>query len=248
MSNKKSTEKSSEQPTPARYKVTERKVTDYQPDPQNANRGNRRGQKMLEQSYKKYGAGRSWLADKDGQLVAGNHARQAAIESGIEDVIEIEVADPKMQVVVRRPDVDLDGEDPAARELAFADNRTGEISLEWSPEEIAAHEALLRDAELFRDDEIEALLALGEIEEFVGEATGDGSQHPERTSLEGRQAKISPVMYMEDLRDFEDAIRLARDITGERRRGACLAYVCKFFLDQMVDDELKGLLDGDAEG
>lgn len=229
---------------PKKYQVHERKVGDYKPDPENANRGTRRGRRVLEGSYKRFGAGRSWLADKDGQLVAGNQSRQAALSAGVEDVIEVEVLDPNMQVVIRRPDLDLDGEDLTAREFAFADNRTGEINLDWSPEQIREHEDMLRELEMFRDDELDDLLLQGDVEEGVEAAVRDGVTHNDRTSLDQNQKKkISPVLYVDDLDVFENAITMARELSGERRRAACLVQICQFFLDQHTDDELKDLLD-----
>lgn len=232
----------------ARYQVHERKVGDYQTDPENANKGTRRGKRVLEGSYKRFGAGRSWLADRDGQLIAGNQSRQAAIAVGVDDVVEVEVLDPNLQVVIRRPDLDLDGDVLTAREFAFADNRTGEVNLEWSPEQIREHEGMLRDIELFRDDELDDLLLQGDIEEGVEAAVRDGVTHGDRSKLhERQQKKISPVLYVDDLEVFENAITMARSLTGERRRAGLLVHICQFFLDAHTDEELKEMLDADTD-
>jgi len=49
--------------------VTHRKLTDYVPNPKNSNTGSERGQGMIEHSFRKYGAGRSLLVDKNGKQI-----------------------------------------------------------------------------------------------------------------------------------------------------------------------------------
>lgn len=100
------------------------------PDEKNANRGNQRGTGMIEESLRKYGAGRSILVDKNGRVIAGNKTLEGATSIGLEDVIVVET-DGKKLVAVKRTDLDLDS--PEARELAIADNRTGQVNLEWDP-------------------------------------------------------------------------------------------------------------------
>lgn len=139
-------------------KVTRRKLADYKADPANANKGTERGQYMLENSLNKYGAGRSVLADKNGYLIAGNKTTEVAGQLGFEDVIEVET-DGKTLVVVRRADLDLIN-DPKARELAYSDNRAGEVGLEWDVEQLLADKNAEIDlGQFFHDDELEALLS-----------------------------------------------------------------------------------------
>jgi hypothetical protein len=119
-------------------KVTKKKLSDYTPNPKNHNTGTERGAQMLENSLNRYGAGRSLLSDKDGALIAGNQTLQAALDAGIEEVIEIET-DGKALVVVKRTDLDLDDpESTAAIELGYMDNRSHEISFRLDTEQIAA--------------------------------------------------------------------------------------------------------------
>lgn len=109
-------------------KVTRRKLTDYQQNPRNPNKaGKARGKKAIEHSFSEYGAGRSLLASADDVLIAGNQSQQGALAAGIEDVIEVET-DGSALVVVKR--TDLQGDDARARELAYADNRTYELSFQ----------------------------------------------------------------------------------------------------------------------
>ena len=105
-----------------------RKLTDFQPDPQNANKGTPRGASMLEDSIGEDGAGRSMLATADGVLIAGNKTQAALIERGIEEVIVVHT-DGTRSVVVQRDDV-LAGT-PHAQRMAVRDNRSSEVGLAW---------------------------------------------------------------------------------------------------------------------
>jgi hypothetical protein len=110
-------------------------LADLTPDSRNANRGTERGRAMLEHSLRRYGAGRSVLADRDGNLIAGNKTVEVAAELGIP--IRTVETDGTELVVVQRRDLDL-ATDQAARELAYADNRIGQVSLEWELAQIGA--------------------------------------------------------------------------------------------------------------
>jgi hypothetical protein len=119
-------------------KVTKKKLSDYTQNPKNHNLGTERGAKMLENSLNRYGAGRSVLADKDGMMIAGNQTLKAAMDAGIEDVLEIET-DGKTLVVVKRTDLDLDNpDDTSAVELGYMDNRSHEVSFNLDTQQIAA--------------------------------------------------------------------------------------------------------------
>lgn len=132
-------------------------LADLTPDARNANRGTERGRAMLETSLRKYGAGRSVLADKHGALIAGNKTVEVAADLGI-PIRTIET-DGRELVVVQRTDLDL-AAGGAARELAYADNRVGQVSLEWELAQIGADvEAGVDLSALWSEDELAALLA-----------------------------------------------------------------------------------------
>lgn len=109
-------------------------MADLRFDPTNANKGTVRGRGMLERSLQQYGAGRAPVASADGVILAGNKTIEVARELGI-PVQEIE-SDGTTLYVIRRTDLPYD--DPRAKELAIADNRSGEISLEWDADVLAA--------------------------------------------------------------------------------------------------------------
>ncbi|MBM3748363.1 MAG: SAM-dependent methyltransferase, partial [Acidobacteria bacterium] len=58
-------------------------LADLTPDKSNANRGTERGRSLLEKSLQECGAGRSIVADKDGEVIAGNKALEAAARLGL---------------------------------------------------------------------------------------------------------------------------------------------------------------------
>jgi len=108
-----------------------RTVADLVPDDRNANRGTPRGRRALEQSIAAYGTGRSVLADRLGRLIAGNKVAEQAKALGLP--VTVVPTDGNTLVVVQRTDLDLKT-DPRAQGLAIADNRVGELDLEWDVE------------------------------------------------------------------------------------------------------------------
>lgn len=123
--------------------IRQAKISELTPDPNNANQGTERGGYMVRRSLEKLGAGRSVLIDKNGVLIAGNKTTEAAFELGLEDAIIVPTDGSKL-VVVQRTDLDL-STDAKAKELAIADNRTGEIGLAWDN---AVLEELAQDVSL----------------------------------------------------------------------------------------------------
>jgi DNA methylase len=132
------------------------KLSDFAQDPKNANAGTDRGRALVEHSLRTYGAGRSILVDKDGVIVAGNKTAAAAAAIGLDDAIVVETTGDRL-VVVKRTDLDLDS-DPAARELALADNRAGELGLAWDTEVLAELGAELDLGQFWTKDELRDLL------------------------------------------------------------------------------------------
>lgn len=110
-------------------------ITDLIPDEANANQGTARGMDTLEKSIQRYGHGRSGLVDKNGRIIGGNKFYEKSGELGAEEVILIQ-SDGKKPIFVQRTDLDINEED--GRMLAYYDNRTAELDLQWYPEQIMA--------------------------------------------------------------------------------------------------------------
>ena len=108
-------------------------LTALTPDECNVNAGTERGRAMVEESLRRYGAGRSILVDRNGHIIAGNTTHEAAIDIGLRDALIVKTDGTKL-VVVQRTDLDLD--DPTAQALAIADNRSSEVGLRWDPQQL----------------------------------------------------------------------------------------------------------------
>lgn len=151
----------------------EAKITDFTPDSRNANRGTQRGLAALDNSLRQYGAGRSIVVDKNGHVIAGNKTLERAADMGLNDVIVVETDGTKL-VAVKRIDLDLDT-DERARLLAYADNRIGELDLDFDGLQIAA------DIEAGLD--LDGLWDAGELAEILeaagAELDGGGDTEPQ---------------------------------------------------------------------
>ena len=139
-------------------------------DEKNANRGSARGRKMLEDSLRKLGAGRSVLVDREGRVIAGNKTVETARKLGLKEIAVIET-DGDTLVAVRRGDLDLTT-DKRAVELAVADNRVAEIDLDWNAEVLAALDI---DLGQFWDEE--------ELAELMSDDGGPASPEEARRTL-----------------------------------------------------------------
>jgi DNA modification methylase len=143
----------------AKYKVTEKRITDYLPDPSNANKGSELGQEVIERSLQEVGPGRSLVADKNGILVAGNKTQQGAVDAGISQVLEIET-EGDVVIVHKRKDWDItEGDGGEARRYAYFDNRASELSMTWDPVQIKLDVDMgINLKGIFTDDDLKKLM------------------------------------------------------------------------------------------
>lgn len=102
-------------------------------DDHNFNKGTKKGQESIVKSFKRFGAGRSILLDKDNRIIAGNKSHLAAQDAGIKSVRVIETDGTEL-IAVKRTDVSLDS--MQGREMALADNATTILNMEWNKEEL----------------------------------------------------------------------------------------------------------------
>ena len=112
-----------------------KKISDLIPDDKNFNKGSEFGNSLIEKSFRKFGAGRSILLDKNNKIIAGNKSVENAFSIGIEDVQIIE-SDGKRIIAVKRTDIDLDS--PEGREMALADNASAKANIVFEAELIEA--------------------------------------------------------------------------------------------------------------
>ncbi len=134
-----------------------RSIDDLTPDARNANLGTERGRYMLEQSIREVGAGRSIVVDAEGCVIAGNKTLEVAEALGLP--IEVVRTDGTRLVVVQRDDLDLANGDDKARRLAYFDNRSGQVGLEWDAAQMVADLELgLNLDDMFIDGEMAAIV------------------------------------------------------------------------------------------
>lgn len=134
---------------------TIRAIADLTPDAHNANKGTKRGLELLERSLERTGAGRSIVVDKNGIVIAGNKTLETAADMGL-DILVVKT-DGRQLVVVQREDLDMVGADPRARELAIADNRTAEVSLDWDADVLLNHMPGVNLTGYFFDNELASM-------------------------------------------------------------------------------------------
>jgi hypothetical protein len=203
-------------------------VADLVRDARNANKGTARGAALIESSMRTYGAGRSVLVDRNGKLIAGNKTAEGAGKAGLTGVIVVPTDGTKL-VVVQRTDLDL-STDQAARELAVADNRSGQVSLEWDGAELEA----------VADDFGADLNALGftdgELQDLrEPDPAGRDDQTSDRTLNGARKsAVVKAVFNIAQVAVVEAAVAA----TGKINRGEALAEVCRFYVESKGQHDL----------
>jgi hypothetical protein len=173
-------------------------------DERNANRGSVRGRKMLEDSLRKLGAGRSVLVDREGRVIAGNKTVETARKLGLKEIAIIET-DGETLVAVRRGDLDLTT-DKRAVELAVADNRVAEIDLDWNAEVLAALDI---DLSQFWDEQ--------ELTELMSDDGGPVSPEEARRTLVERFG-VPPFSVLDARQGYKRAW-IALGIKSELGRG-----------------------------
>lgn len=104
------------------------------PDPENANKGTERGSHLLHESLESTGPGRAPVIDRGGKIIAGNKIAETAIELGL-PVTVVQTYGEDL-VIHQRLDLDLDDPKGKARRMAYLDNRSGEMNLEWDLEQM----------------------------------------------------------------------------------------------------------------
>ena len=136
---------------------------ELRPDRNNPNRGSERGRYAVEKSLERYGAGRSIVLDKSGNVIAGNKTLEAALENGFQ-ILVVDNDDPNTLIAIRRPDLDLYADDDGrARGLSVADNRAGELGLAWDPDALRDVDPTELDF-FFSEDELARIVDRKEAE------------------------------------------------------------------------------------
>ena len=109
-------------------KIIETNIESLVPDNKNFNKGTEYGDRLMDESLRKFGLARSIVIDKNNRIIAGNKTAEKAADIGFTDVLVVEV-DGNQLVAVKRKDIDLDS--AKGRELALADNAASKANLAW---------------------------------------------------------------------------------------------------------------------
>jgi len=163
---------------------------------------------MIETSLQKYGAGRSIVLSKEGVILCGNHTAEAAATVGLDENVVVVQTTGDQLVAVQR--MDLSADDPRARELAYSDNRSGEISLSWDKSQL---EEDFHSGEL----DLTPFFTEAEIEKFSNEDYEDDE--------DWEQDEVQPDLLPENhlqlkviAGSHEDKIELAQELEGRGYR------------------------------
>ena len=148
-------------------KVIETNIESLVPDNKNFNKGTEYGQHLIEESLRKFGAGRSILLDKNNRIISGNKTTENCANVGLDDVIIVETDGTKL-VAVKRTDIDLDS--AQGREMALADNATGKANLCFDTD------LIMQEAEKFDFDLEDWGVDVDNGEDDKGEEKQDGKK------------------------------------------------------------------------
>ncbi|HEV2324550.1 MAG TPA: hypothetical protein VGS10_11425 [Terracidiphilus sp.] len=187
------------------------KITDLTPDDKNANKGTRRGRETVKKSLEQFGAGRSVLIDRDGRLIAGNKTVEQAAAAGISEIVVVPTDGTKL-VAVQRTDLSLD--DPKGRGLAVADNRTGELGLEWDADVMAD---LASDLDLQPYFSVNELAVLTGKPQDANDPNAEWQGMPDYTA-ENQMGVRQVIVHFAAHQDVEDFARLIGQRIGEKTK------------------------------
>jgi len=134
------------------------KLKHLRPDPNNLNRHTPRGSAMMEDSIRKFGFGDSMTVDRDGVVLSGNQRLETLADIQMDNPIVVQ-SDGTRPIVHQR--TDLSATDPRGVALAIAQNRVGQVNLDW---DIQALLALPRE-------QTEACFSEKELEILAGTVT-----------------------------------------------------------------------------
>lgn len=129
---------------------------DVQPQRRNANKHTARGLGALEQSIQQDGWIGAITVAADGETFDGSARIEVGTATGFDDVIVVE-SDGSRPVVVKRVDIPST-DDPRAVRLGLAANRVAQLDLDWDASLLAELAADMDLSQLFREEEMAALL------------------------------------------------------------------------------------------
>lgn len=182
------------------------KISEIQFDRTNANKGTERGRYAIEASMREFGFADAGTLDRNNVIIGGNKRTEVAGEIGMDEAIIIDV-DGTQPVFIRRNDLDLyDAEDDKARRLAYALNRSQQLSLDWDAEQVLADlNAGVDLSGLFFDFELDKILGR-EGEPFDPNAEWQGMPEFHQEDKTAWKSLIVNFSSIDDLQSFSELI------------------------------------------
>jgi len=169
------------------------------PDKRNANKGTQRGHKIIEQSIRQRGAGRSGLAAKDGTMIAGNQTLEEMQALGI-TIKPVHTTGNEWVVVVRD---DIEPGSKQAMLMGLEDNRASEVGLDFDASVIAALSQEVDLVHLWTDDELKKLTSGKPVLDFL-EDDAPLSLLPKIPAAEQDRVPLSIVLNTYEARQWQE--------------------------------------------
>lgn len=209
-----------------------KKLTDYRPQARNTNKHTPRGMGALEKSIQQDGWIGAITVAADGETFDGSARIEVGAATGFEDAIVVE-SDGSKPVIHIRTDIPT-ADDPRAKRLGVAANRVAELNLAYDVDELLASVADGVDlSALFRQDELDALLAAGQQagDDEWGSAIG-GLPNGDKSPFQQMTFTLADEQADEVKRALEVARKMGPfvDTGNENGNGNALARVCEVFL------------------
>ena len=175
-------------------------IDDLIQDDHNFNKGTEEGARLIERSFKDYGAGRSVLIDRNNRLVGGNKAQKGFKGAGFRKVVIVD-SDADTLVAVRRKDVDLDSKE--GRDMALLDNLTTQKNLAWDEVELQQVGANVEGFDVGDFGVSAEDIPMIEPKESVSDHTQNEENDEEPTDSEEEEEKLNKLeFYCKMLGDY----------------------------------------------
>lgn len=205
-------------------------------DRRNANKGTERGRYAIESSMREFGFADAGTLDRNNVIIGGNKRTEVAGEIGMDEAIIIDV-DGTKPVFIRRNDLDMySTDDDKARRLAYALNRSQQLSLEWDAEQVLADlNAGVDLSGLWRQDELDAML------KTMGDETWDDAfgrlPDEDRAPFQQMTFTLHDTQAATVKRAMAAALRLGdfADSPNQNSNGNALALICEVFVTEHGD-------------
>ena len=114
--------------------IEEAKLSDFQPQTDNANLHTLRGMRMLAASLENLGYVAPMTAAAHGEVLDGSARLELAFAQFDDEVLVIK-HDGSKPIIMIRTDIE-DATSQKAKEISYKANRVAEIDLDWSPEQL----------------------------------------------------------------------------------------------------------------